>query len=88
MTRNTIALALGAGLGAFIASVWCVERRTLAEDRSRKRVPKAELHNWEGEGGNVPDVPTPTGSSSTLSSATPPRTAAPQSRNGGGSTTH
>lgn len=84
MTRNTIALALGAGLGAFIASVWCVERRTLAEDRARKRVPKAELHNWEGEGGNVPDVPTPTASGSAASSR-PTSTTPPRSN---GNTTH
>ena len=61
MNRNGIAIALGAGLAFFIAGVYRSERRDTRGTATGKRhkVAPAQLHTWEGEGGNVPDVPTP-----------------------------
>ncbi|PHV09805.1 hypothetical protein [Chitinimonas sp. BJB300] len=64
MNRNKIAVVLSAGVALFISSVWHAERRHLREaaDRnSKKTLPHhaAQLHTWEGEGGNLPNVPPP-----------------------------
>ena len=58
--RLTLFVALGAGLalGAAIAGGMRVNRM-LRERRERHAVPEPEIDKWEGEGGNVPAVPTP-----------------------------
>lgn len=60
--KNTIALVLGVGLLAFIGSVYSVERRKSGEARGMpgRKVSASSLHEWENEGGNVPEVPMPT----------------------------
>ncbi|QDQ27546.1 hypothetical protein FNU76_14945 [Chitinimonas arctica] len=59
MTNNGLALMLGIGLVTFIGSVWSAERRKQCEARVKAaRVPHREVSRWEGEGGNVLDIPT------------------------------
>ncbi len=53
-----VALAAGLALGAAIAGGMRVNR-ILKERKARHGVPERELDKWEGEGGNVPTVPTP-----------------------------
>lgn len=50
MHKNRLTLTLATGLATFIASVWSAEHRT--------KIPKTDVSRWEGEGGNVPEVPT------------------------------
>lgn len=61
MNRNAIAVGLSTGLVLFIASVWRAERRLARQNNGERhsKVAPTQLHTWEGEGGNVPDVQTP-----------------------------
>ena len=59
--RLTLFVALAAGLafGAAIAGGMRINRK-LKRRTAKREHHEEELHNWEGEGGNVPSVPTPT----------------------------
>ena len=59
--RLTLLVALGASLVLGVAIAGGIKVNRVLRERSKHHhgVPEPELHNWEGEGGNVPSVPTP-----------------------------
>jgi hypothetical protein len=59
--RMTLIVTLAAtiALGAAIAGGIQVNRVLRGRSKRRNDVPEQELDQWEGEGGNVPSVPTP-----------------------------
>jgi len=54
MKADWLLLILGFAAVATAAFAWLRARRL----RNEKRVLKEEIKTWEGEGGNVPEIPT------------------------------
>ena len=73
MSGNWLAIALGIGTVAAVATMIAQVRRR----RNEKQALKTEVHKWEDEGGNVPQVPTVSPVAAPVTSAPPERQARP-----------
>ena len=56
---NEFEIWMLAGIGAFALAAIVVAALQVWRVRKEKQALRSELGKWEGEGGNVPQVPTP-----------------------------